>query len=90
MQESLRNIAKHANVKKAEVLLTGTDEGIQFCIKDHEIGFDPVGIRGNEGFGLASTEELISNLGIFQGLICLALIFVITSCLYNIYFFQSS
>ncbi|MHC4353520.1 MAG: PAS domain-containing protein [Planctomycetota bacterium] len=59
MQESLRNIAKHANVKKAEVLLTGTDEGIQLCIKDNGIGFDPVSVRGKGGLGLASMEERV-------------------------------
>jgi len=59
MQESLRNIAKHANVKKAEVLLTGTDEGIQLCVKDNGVGFDPVSVRGKGGLGLASMEERV-------------------------------
>ena len=59
MQESLRNIAKHANVKKAEVLLTGTDQGIQLCIKDNGVGFDPVSVRGKGGLGLASMEERV-------------------------------
>ena len=60
MQESLRNIAKHANIKKVEALLTGTDEGIQLYIKDHRIGFEPVGVRGKGGFSLANMEELIA------------------------------
>jgi PAS domain S-box-containing protein len=57
MQESLRNIAKHANVKEAEVLLAGTEEGIRLYVKDNGVGFDPVNVHGKCGLGLASMEE---------------------------------
>jgi PAS domain S-box-containing protein len=59
IQESLRNIAKHANVKQAEVLLTGTDEGIRLCIKDKGVGFDMTSVHGKGGLGLASMEERV-------------------------------
>ncbi len=59
MQEGLRNISKHANVKEAEVLLTGTEEGIQLFVKDNGVGFDPAGVRGKGGLGLASMEERV-------------------------------
>jgi len=59
MQESLRNIAKHANVKEAEILLTGTDDGVLLCVKDKGVGFEPAGVRGKGGLGLASMEERV-------------------------------
>jgi signal transduction histidine kinase len=59
MQESLRNIAKHARVEEAEILLTGTGDGIQLCVKDNGIGFDPADIQGKGGLGLASMEERV-------------------------------
>jgi len=57
MQESLRNIAKHAKVKTAEVLLTGVDNGIQLCVKDDGAGFNPADIHGKGRLGLASMKE---------------------------------
>jgi signal transduction histidine kinase len=57
MQESLRNIAKHARVKQAEVLLAGTDDGIRLCVRDNGVGFGPADARGKGGLGLASMEE---------------------------------
>lgn len=59
MQEGLRNIAKHANIKEAEVLLTSTDDGIRLHIKDSGIGFDLANVRGKGGVGLASMEERV-------------------------------
>ena len=40
-------------------MLTGTDEGIQLCVKDNGVGFDPVSVRGKGGLGLASMEERV-------------------------------
>ena len=59
MQESLRNIAKHANVTEAEVLLTGTNDGVRLCVRDNGVGFDPVSVRSKGGLGLASMEERV-------------------------------
>jgi signal transduction histidine kinase len=59
MQESLRNIAKHANVKEAEILLTGIDDGVRLCVRDKGVGFEPAGVRGQSGLGLASMEERV-------------------------------
>jgi PAS domain S-box-containing protein len=55
MQESLRNIAKHAKVEQAEVLLAGTGEAIELCIKDSGAGFVPDKVHGK--VGMASMEE---------------------------------
>ncbi|MHC4396397.1 MAG: PAS domain-containing protein [Planctomycetota bacterium] len=59
MQESLRNIAKHAKVNEAEVLLTGSDGGIGLCVKDSGTGFDPANVHSKRGLGLASMEERV-------------------------------
>jgi PAS domain S-box-containing protein len=58
-QEGLRNIAKHAQTKKAVVSLTGTDGEILLMIRDYGVGFDAVGVRGKKGLGLASMEERV-------------------------------
>jgi PAS domain S-box-containing protein len=59
MQESLRNIAKHARVEEAEVLLTGTDDGIRLYVRDNGVGFVPADVHGQRGLGLASMEERV-------------------------------
>ncbi len=59
IQESLRNIAKHAQTREAHVILTGNDGGIHLSIKDTGIGFHPAQGRGKPGLGLASMEERV-------------------------------
>ncbi len=59
IQESLRNIAKHAQTREAHVTLTGNDGGIHLSIKDTGIGFHPAQGRGKPGLGLASMEERV-------------------------------
>jgi PAS domain S-box-containing protein len=59
MQESLRNVAKHTDVKEAEVLLTGTDNSIHLYVKDRGTGFDTDSVHGKGGLGLASMEERV-------------------------------
>ena len=55
LQEGLRNIAKHAKVKQAEVLLSSTDDAIELCIKDSGAGFVPDKVHSK--VGLASMKE---------------------------------
>ena len=59
MQESLRNVAKHTDVKEAEVLLTGTNDSLHLYVKDRGTGFDPDSVHGKGGLGLASMEERV-------------------------------
>ena len=59
IQESLRNIAKHAQVKEAEVMLTSKEDCIHLCVRDSGVGFNPVDIHGKAGLGLASMEERV-------------------------------
>lgn len=56
-QESLRNIAKHAQTEKAHVSLSGDKNSIFLSIQDSGVGFDPVNVRRNGGLGFASMKE---------------------------------
>ncbi|MFQ5846345.1 MAG: PAS domain S-box protein [Candidatus Methylomirabilales bacterium] len=56
-QEGLRNIAKHAQTKKAHISLAGNGSDILLSIEDAGVGFDPAHVRGKAGLGLASMEE---------------------------------
>lgn len=57
VQESLRNIGKHAAAKSGQVLLRGVDRGISVHVRDSGAGFDLAAIRAEHGLGLASMEE---------------------------------
>jgi PAS domain S-box-containing protein len=59
VQEGLRNIARHAKVKEAQVRLVGSDDSISLTIQDSGIGFDPAQGRGEAGLGLVSMEERV-------------------------------
>ncbi len=54
-QEGLRNVAKHARVKEAEVALRGEDGALVLTVRDAGVGFD-VG-EGSRTVGIASMAE---------------------------------
>lgn len=56
-QESLRNVARHAHAKKAEISLRTRDSGIELEISDDGVGFDPDARRGAHSLGHASMRE---------------------------------
>ncbi|MGD1072937.1 MAG: chemotaxis protein CheB [Bryobacteraceae bacterium] len=58
-QESLRNIAKHADATKVSVLLSGRKDGIALRIQDVGDGFDLNEVKGKGGLGLISMEERV-------------------------------
>ncbi|MFQ5656401.1 MAG: PAS domain S-box protein [Candidatus Methylomirabilales bacterium] len=58
-QESLRNIAKHAQAKEAYVTLACLDDGVLLTIQDCGVGFDIAQAKGKAGLGLASMEERV-------------------------------
>ena len=60
-QESLANIAKHAQAKHVNVLLYQADNTVVLSIKDDGIGFNPD--EATDGFGRRSMLERISQLG---------------------------
>jgi len=59
IQESLRNIAKHAGTDKAYVSLTCSDGNLFLTIRDNGIGFDTSHMQGQKGIGLTSIEERV-------------------------------
>ena len=56
-QESLRNIAKHAQATEVRLLLTSDRESVTLSIEDVGDGFDLEKVRGKGGLGLISMEE---------------------------------
>jgi signal transduction histidine kinase len=58
-QESLRNIAKHAETDKASVSLIGRDGNIFLTVRDNGIGFEVEQMHGHKGIGLTSIEERV-------------------------------
>ena len=58
-QECLRNIAKHANVRKAWVSLTMVGPQLRLFIRDQGTGFDTEKARLQTGLGLSSIEERV-------------------------------
>jgi len=59
VQESLRNIAKHAKVKEARVSLLGGDGDITLVVEDSGAGFDVAQTTRKRGLGLASMHERV-------------------------------
>jgi len=58
-QESLRNIAKHADATNVKVVLSGRKDGIRLRIEDTGDGFDLNEVKGKGGLGLISMEERV-------------------------------
>jgi signal transduction histidine kinase len=66
-QESLNNIAKHAQATQISVTIKRQDGRVNFLIKDNGVGFDPEQITHNEmadkGMGLAAMDERLRMIG---------------------------
>ena len=61
VQESLTNVAKHANATTVTVTVREFDEAVVIEIRDDGDGFDPE--RGAEGFGLIGIRERVALAG---------------------------
>jgi PAS domain S-box-containing protein len=59
VQESLRNIAKHARTDKAHVLLTCNNGNLCLTIRDSGCGFDAEQVQSKKGIGLTSMQERV-------------------------------
>ena len=59
IQESLRNIAKHASASNAEVVLAASDQAVHLSIHDSGKGFDTKSHQGHIGLGLVSMSERV-------------------------------
>ena len=58
-QESLRNIAKHAEATKVRVAISGEKARIGLRVEDTGDGFDLKEAKGKGGLGLISMEERV-------------------------------
>ncbi|HWD36118.1 MAG TPA: PAS domain-containing sensor histidine kinase [Casimicrobiaceae bacterium] len=63
VQESLTNIAKHAQASHAEIAITGGDGDVVVRVADDGIGFLPSGPRKPNSFGLFGLRERASLMG---------------------------
>lgn len=67
IQESLTNVARHARVKKASVLLRRNERSIIAIIEDNGVGFDKDDINGGQAkrrrLGLYGMEERVALIG---------------------------
>jgi signal transduction histidine kinase len=63
LQESLQNIRKHAEAKRAEVRLLGANNEILLVVEDFGAGFDLNETRRKGGLGLVSMEERVRLAG---------------------------
>ena len=57
VQEALRNVAKHANSAKVEIVVAGVSGGLALFIRDDGEGFDIESARRKGGLGLISIQE---------------------------------
>jgi PAS domain S-box-containing protein len=62
LQEGLSNAVKHSGVRRFNVQLEGVLHQLQLTIRDAGAGFDPCMAIHNDGLGLISMRERISNL----------------------------
>ncbi len=58
-QEALRNIAKHAAVSEAKVVLEANADRLLLRVEDSGIGFDMESLRSQPGIGLSSMNERV-------------------------------
>ena len=63
VQESLRNVSKHAPGAAVAVLLRGTRGTLKLTIEDRGPGFDPGSVRSRGGLGLVSMGERVRLVG---------------------------
>ena len=64
VQESLSNIARHAQAEHVHVRLAGDGTGFQVAVHDDGVGFDPAEARTrSDCFGLTGMEERAARIG---------------------------
>ena len=57
VQESLTNVARHANASRVDVTLANTEAGIELIISDNGRGFDMAAARAGYSYGLQGMAE---------------------------------
>ena len=59
VQESLQNVAKHAEADEVLVTLSGREKRLTLSVSDNGKGFDSAQVRGRGGLGLVSVKERV-------------------------------
>ena len=62
-QETMTNIARHANAKRAKIILRSVDNAIELTVEDNGIGIEEKKISASDAFGLIGMRERAQNLG---------------------------
>jgi signal transduction histidine kinase len=63
LQESLTNVARHADAKEVIVSLLENEDGIQLSIKDDGKGYDEENRSGRETLGILGMKERAAMVG---------------------------
>jgi PAS domain S-box-containing protein len=63
VQESLTNVARHAQAQEVLISLRESAQRLQVIVKDDGIGFDPLALGKPRGFGLIGMRERVLALG---------------------------
>jgi len=59
VQESLRNVARHAQVKRATVTLEGTADSVRLSVEDRGVGFTVRATNAGPGLGLVGMKDRV-------------------------------
>lgn len=62
VQESLNNVARHAEASEVQVVFAMPGDGIELMIRDNGVGFDP-GQAQEAGFGLGNMRQRVESSG---------------------------
>lgn len=63
VQESLSNVARHANARHVRVTLTRVDELALLTVEDDGVGFEQADTTGHEKLGLSGMRERVRRFG---------------------------
>jgi PAS domain S-box-containing protein len=63
LQESLTNIARHAQASVVRVHIARRDDVLSIEVRDNGVGFDPAVVRGRKTFGLMGIRERVLMFG---------------------------
>ena len=61
-QEALTNVVKHANAQKVKIWMKFSDQSICIDIEDDGVGFNPLTVNQQIGFGLRSMQERVAHI----------------------------
>jgi PAS domain S-box-containing protein len=67
VQESLTNIARHAEATQVEIIVSRFDGQLWFEVRDNGKGFDPHAVASRKSFGLVGIRERVAMMeGVFE------------------------